>query len=69
MALDLVYVNNTTVFIDHIIKKCVLDEEKVLIRIRLDRGQDSFKVFVSIFETDYDPEVTFSKSEGPGTRL
>ena len=67
--LDLVYVNNPTVFIDHIIEKRGLDKEKVLVRVGLDEGQGSFKVVVSIFETDYDPEVTFRKSEGPGKRL
>ena len=69
VTLDLVYVNNPTVFIDHIIEKRGLDKEKVLVRVGLDGGQGSFKVVVSIFETDYDPEVTFRKSEGPGTRL
>ena len=27
------------------------------------------KVIVSIFETDYDPDITFSTKEGPGNRL
>ena len=41
----------------------------MLIRIGLDGGQGSFKVIVSIFETDYDPDITFSGKEGPGNRL
>ena len=40
-----------------------------MVRIGLDGGQGTFKVVVSIFETDYDPEVTISKSEGLGTGL
>ena len=69
VMLDLEYVDNPTVFIDHIIKKHGLDKKKVLVRVGLDGDQGSFKVVVSIFETDYDLEVTFSKFEGPGTTL
>ena len=42
---------------------------EVLIRVGLDGVQGSFKVIVSIFETDYDPDITFSTKEGPGNRL
>ena len=63
VMLDLVYVNNPSVFIDHIIKKHGLDKEKVLVRVGLDGGQGSFKVVVSIFERDNDPELTFSTQQ------
>ena len=54
---------------DHIIDERGLDRTKVLIRVGPDGGQGSFKVIVSIFETDYDPDITFSEKEGPGNRL
>ena len=66
---DLVFLKDPKQFFDHIIAERGLDREKVLIRIGLDGGQGSFKVIVSIFETDYDPDITFSEKEGPGNRL
>ena len=66
---DLVFLKDPQVFFDHIVKERGLDREKVMVRVGLDGGQGSFKVVVSIFETDYDPEITFSEKEGPGTRL
>ena len=69
VMLDLAYVTNPTKFIEHIIEEQGLDKNKVLVRVWLDGGQGSFKVVVSIFETDYDLEITFSTSEGAGTRL
>ena len=66
---DLVFLKDPKEFFDHIIAERGLDREKVLIRIGLDGGQGSFKVIVSIFETDYDPDITFSAKEGPGNRL
>ena len=66
---DLVFLKDPEAFFDHIIAERGLDREKVLIRVGLDGGQGSFKVIVSIFETDYDPEITFSEKEGPGNRL
>ena len=70
VMLDLVYLKDPVAFIEHVIKERGLDKEKVLVRIGLDGGQGSFKVVASVFETDYDPEITFaSKKEGPGNRL
>ena len=66
---DLVFLKDPKEFFDHIIAERGLDREKVLIRVGLDGGQGSFKVIVSIFETDYDPDITFSTKEGPGNRL
>ena len=66
---DLVFLKDPKAFCDHIIAERGLDREKVLIRVGLDGGQGSFKVIVSIFETDYDPDITFSTKEGPGNRL
>ena len=66
---DLVYLKDPQAFFDHIVAERGLDREKVMARVGLDGGQGSFKVVVSIFETDYDPEITFSEKEAPGTRL
>ena len=52
----------------HIIAERGLDREKVLIRVGLDGGQGSFKVIVSIFETDCDPDITFSTKYEGGAR-
>ena len=32
-------------------------------------AKDLSRFMVSILETGYDPEISFSKSEGPGSRL
>jgi hypothetical protein len=69
VMLDLVHLKDPVKFIEHVITDRGLDKSKVLVRVGLDGGQGSFKVVVSIFETDYDPEITFSKNEGQGTRL
>ena len=65
----MVYLKDPQAFFDHIVAERGLDREKVMVRFGLDGGQGSFKVVVSIFETDYDPEITFSEKEAPGTRL
>ena len=69
VELDLVYLKDPPAFIEHVIEQRGLDRAKVLVRVGLDGGQGSFKVVASIFETDYDPEVTFGSKEGPGNRL
>ena len=58
-------------FVEHVIAERGLDKEndKILVRVGLDDGQGSFKVVVSIFKADYDPEITFAIEEGPGSRL
>ena len=66
---DLVFLKDPQAFFDHIVEERGLDREKLLVRVGLDGGQGSFKVVVSIFETDYDPEITFTEKEGPGSRL
>ena len=66
---DLVFLKDPAAFVDHIVKERGLDKDQVIVRVGLDGGQGSFKVMVSIFETGYDPEISFSKSEGPGSRL
>ena len=55
--------------VDHIVEERGLERDQVMVRVGLDGGQGSFKVVVSIFETGFDPEISFSKSEGPGSRL
>ena len=69
VELDLLYLKDPPAFIEHVIKERGLDRDKVLVRVGMDGGQGSFKVVASIFETDYDPEITLSSKEGPGTRL
>ena len=66
---DLVFLKDPVGFIDHVIQERGLDKEKVMVRIGLDGGQGSFKVVASVFETDYDPEITFSGKETPDSRL
>ena len=66
---DLVFVKEPAKFIEHIISERDLNKEKLMVRIGLDGGQGTFKVVVSIFETDYDPEVTFKLKERPDNRL
>ena len=69
MKRDLVYIKEPAKFIEHIILDQGLSKEKLMVRVGLDGGQGTFKVVVSIFETDYDPEVTFKLKERPGNRL
>ena len=51
------------------IEKRALDKDLVVVRIGIDGGQGSFKVVCSIFERNYDPEVTITSKEGPSYRL
>ena len=51
---DLVYLKDPQAFFYHIVAERGLDREKVMVRVGLDGGQVSFKVVVSIFETDDD---------------
>ena len=66
---DLVFVKEPAKFIEHIISERGLNKEKLMVRIGLDGGQGTFKVVVSIFETDYDPEVKFKIMERPDIQL
>jgi hypothetical protein len=66
---DLVFLKDPASFIEHVIQERGLNRDKVMVRIGLDGGQGSFKVVVSVFETDYDPEISFSTKEGPGNML
>ena len=66
---DLVFLKDPAAFVDHIVEERGLERDQVMVRVGLDGGQGSFKVVVSIFETGFDPEISFSKSEGPGSRL
>ena len=66
---DLVFLKDPVGFIEHVITTRGLNRDKVLVRVGLDGGQGSFKVVASVFETDYDPEITFSPKEGPSSRL
>ena len=66
---DLVFVKEPAKFIEHIISERGLNEEKMTVRFGLDDGQGTFKVVVSIFETDYDPEETYEIKKRPETQL
>ena len=66
---DLVFLKDPQAFFDHIVAERGLDRAKLMVRVELDGGQGSFKVVVSIFETDYDPEITFTEKEGPGSKI
>ena len=65
----MIFEKDPKAFFDHIIAERGLDREKVLVRVGLDGGQGSFKVIVPIFETDYEPDITFSTKEGLDKRL
>ena len=65
----MVYLKDPQAFFDHIVAERGLDREKVMVRFGLDGGQGSFKVIYGVHQTDYDPEITFSEKEAPGTRL
>ena len=68
---DLVYMKDVPGFVEHVLAERGLDKENddILVRVGLDGGQGFFKVIVSIFKANYDPEITFSIEEEPGSRL
>ena len=68
---DLVYMKDVPGFVEHVLAEQGLDKENddILVRVGLDGGQGFFKVIVSIFKANYDPEITFSIEEEPGSRL
>ena len=67
--IDLVYVTNLQEYINFVIEKRALDKDEMVERIGIDRRQGTFKVVCSIFEGNYDPEVTITSKEGPSNRL
>ena len=67
--IDLVYVTDLKEFVNFVIVERALNKEVVLVRIGIDGVQGSLKVVCSIFESDYDPEITFTNKEGPGNWL
>ena len=66
---DLAYLKDPAKFIERVITERGLEKEKVMVQVGLDSGQGSFKFVVSIFQTDYDPEVTLTAKEGLGSWL
>ena len=65
----LVYVTNLQEYINFVIVKHTLNKEEVVVPIGIDGGQGSFKVVCTIFERNYDPDVTKTSEEGPSNRL
>jgi hypothetical protein len=57
---DLVYVNDVSAFLLHIIKERGLNPAEAIVRIGCDGGAGSFKVLVNIF----DPSISEPEKQG-----
>ena len=58
---DVAIVKNTKGFLDRVVSERGLNPETAVMRVVPDGGGGSFKVMVSVFDGNFDPEVTWEK--------
>ena len=58
---DVAIVKNTKGFLDRVVSERGLNPETAVMRVVPDGGGGSFKVMVSVFDGNYDAEVTWEK--------
>ena len=58
---DVAIVKNTKGFLDRVVNERGLNPETAVMSVVPDGGGGSFKVMVSVFDGNFDPEVTWEK--------
>jgi hypothetical protein len=66
---DVAIVKDSLRLVEKVIEARGLCRDSVMCRAVIDGGQGSLKVCLSVFDSDQDPEISFSMQEGPGEKL
>ena len=66
---DVTIVKDAKSFIDKVIEVRGLNKDTVKCRVVPDKGQGSLKIVVSVFDSDIDPDISFTYQEGKHEKL
>ena len=66
---DVTIVKDAVQFVEKVMQARGLTEDTVKCRVVPDGGQGSFKISMSVFHKDTDPEIMFSDHEGPSEKM